>query len=394
MSRLRRVMPASLVGVAVVLLWFALRADPVRVDLAPVTRGRLEVTIDEEGRTRVRQRFTVAAPVSGRLQRIGLDEGDAVARDEEIARIDPAPLDPRAQAGARARLETALAVKREAAARDAQAASALQQAERELRRARELRKAGTLSAQQLEQAELARTSRAGEREAAREAANAAAHEVDVARAALLAADDPSRKPDDADAALVVVRAPVAGRVLRVLEESERVVSVGTPLLEIGDPAHIEIVVDVLSADAVRIADGAEIRVEAWGGEHPLAARIRRIEPSGFTKLSALGVEEQRVNVIGEFVDAPATLGDGYRIEARIVIWHGDDVLRVPASALFRQGEAWNVFVVDGRVVRLREVTIGARGRDAAEVLSGIGDGEIVVLHPTDRLADGVRVRPF
>jgi HlyD family secretion protein len=170
--------------------------------------------------------------------------------------------------------------------------------------------------------------------------------------------------------------------------------VGTPLLEIGDPADLEIVVDVLSADAVKIRPGDEMRLEAWGGEETLRARVRLVEPSGFTKLSALGVEEQRVNVIGEFVDPPGALGDGYRLEARIVVWRADDVLRAPASALFRRGPDWHVFVAEDGRARLRPVEVGHRSVEAAELRGGLEPGTKVVLHPTDQLADGVRIEAF
>jgi HlyD family secretion protein len=194
--------------------------------------------------------------------------------------------------------------------------------------------------------------------------------------------------------VIEVFAPTAGRVLRVYEESARVVVVGTPLLEIGDPRDLEIVIDVLSADAVRIHPGGEMRLEAWGGDEALRARVRRVEPSGFTKLSALGVEEQRVNVIADFVDPPGTLGDGYRLEARIVVWSSDEVLRAPASAIFRREGDWHVFAAaDGRA-RLRRVEIGHRGPDAVEIRSGLEAGDRLVLHPTDRVEDGVRIEPF
>jgi HlyD family secretion protein len=376
------------------LVWL-LRAEPVRVEVGAVDRGPLEGTVDEEGRTRVRHRYVIAAPVSGGLERIVLDEGDPVAPGDVVARVSPAPLDPRATAQAQARLEAAIALQGGARARIAQAKAALAQAERELRRARTLAAAGTVSDQVLEQAELAHTSRSEDLHAAREAEDAAAHEVQAARAALLAAGGgaPEAGGRGRDA-FVEVRSPASGHVLRVFEESQRVVAVGTPLLEVGDPADLEIVVDVLSADAVRVPPGAEMRIEAWGGEGPLRARVRRVEPSGFTKLSALGVEEQRVNVIGDFVDAPGSLGDGYRVEARIVVWRGDDVVRVPTSALFRRGEDWHVFRVEDARARLCAVEIGERGRDAAQVLAGIEPGSAVVLHPTDRVADGVRVEPF
>jgi HlyD family secretion protein len=378
------------------LAWWALRAPAVPVELGEVTRGPLELTVDEEGETRVRQRFVVAAPAAGRLLRITLDEGDAVEVGDVLARIVPAPLDPRDRAAAEARLEAAQAAKQGAAARAALAAAALAQAERDLARAERLREAGALSDEELERARLALTRAQREREAALFAAAAAEHEVEAARAVLIAAR--AARPALADeacltpATCIEVRAPIDGRVLRLHEESERVVPAGAPLVELGDPSATEIVVDVLSADAVMIRPGADLWVEDWGGGEPLRATVRRIEPSGFTKVSALGVEEQRVNVIADFAEAPDGLGDGYRVEARIVVWRGDDVLRVPSSALFRQREGWAVFVVDGAVARRREVEVGARGPFEAEVRAGLAAGERVVLHPSDRLADGVRVR--
>jgi HlyD family secretion protein len=376
------------------LLWL-LRPAPVRVELGVVDRGPLEVTVDEEGRTRVRNRYVIAAPIAGGLDRITLDAGDTVAAGNVVARVSPAPLDPRATAQAEARLEAAIALRGEARARVGQAKATLAQAQRDLQRAHTLAAAGTVSDQGLEQAELAHASRVEELHGAREAEDAAAHEVQAAEAVLLAAGGgaPTTSTRGKDA-FVEVRSPATGHVLRVFEESQRVVAVGTPLLEVGDPSDLEIVVDVLSADAVKIRPGAEMRLGAWGGEGTLRARVRRVEPSGFTKLSALGVEEQRVNVIGDFVDPPGALGDGYRLEARIVVWRADDVVRLPASALFRSGEAWHVFGVENGRARLRAVEVGQRGVEAAKVVSGIEPGTGVVLHPTDRVADGVRIEPF
>jgi HlyD family secretion protein len=398
-SRLRR----QLVGLVAVLalatlLWWALSPPAVPVQMDAVSRGPLQVTVDEEGETRVRERFVVAAPATGRLLRIRLEEGDAIASGDVLAQIVPAPLDPRDRAAAEARLGAAEDAKRGAAARDSLAAAALAQAERDLARTEQLRAAGARSDEQLERMRLERTRALREREAARFAVAAADHEAEAARAALMAArasrGDPA-SPDDPCASpgtCIDVHAPISGHVLRIREESERVVLSGAPLLELGDPRAIEIVVDVLSADAVRIRPGAELWVEDWGGARPLRATVRRVEPSGFTKISALGVEEQRVNVVGDFVDPPDGLGDGYRIEARIVVWQAEDVLRVPTSALFRHGEGWAVFVVDGAVARRREVEVGERGPFAAEVKAGLEAGERVVLHPSDRLRDGVRVR--
>ena len=385
---------AALAGAAL-LFWLA-RPAPVRVDIGDVGRGPLLVTVDEEGETRVRQRFVIAAPVSGRLQRPTVDEGDAVTQGEVVARVDVAPLDPRARAEAQARLESAQAAKREADAKVSQAQAALAQSRRGQRRAAELARAGTMSDRAREEADLEATSRSKEVEAAEFAATAAAHEVERSQAALMSGDSSSRPGPSSTGtgSLVEVRAPVDGTVLRVVEESERVVAVGTPLVEVGDPRALEIVVDVLSTDAVRVAPGAEVRIEDWGGDGDLRGSVRRVEPAGFTKVSALGVEEQRVNVIVDPIDPPPSLGHGYRLEARIVVWEGKDVLSVPGSALFRCAQSWCAFVVDGRRASLREVVAGHRGTSRVEIVQGLAEGERVILHPTDRIADGVRVTEF
>ncbi len=388
---------AILAGAALVLLlgaWWIFRPAPIPVDVGRVTRGALRVTVDEEGETRVRQRYVVAAPTTGHLLRITLDEGDAVERGAVLARIEPAPLDPRDLASAEARLEAAMAKKHAADADMERARAALGQARRDRGRADRLREAGTLSQEAHEAARLAETSAAREYEASRFAAEAANHEVEAARATLLAAQAPALQdggPDDVCSPCVEVRAPVSGQVLRVLEESERIVPAGTGLLELGDPSSLEVVADVLSTDAVRIRPGAPFLVEDWGGPGALEARVRRVEPSAFTKVSALGVEEQRVNVIADLVEPEPTLGDGYRVEARIVVWEGEAVLQLPTSALFRRGGQWNVFVVEGGVARRREVRAGHQGRFETEIVEGLAEGEAVILHPSDRVADGVRV---
>ncbi len=396
----RNVGLALAAGAGVALLWVLLRPTPVPVEAAAVSRGPLQVTVDEEGETRVRERYVVAAPTSGRLLRITLEEGDAVAAGTLLARLEPAPLDPRTEAGARAHLEAAQANQRAAGARVRLAAAGLAQARRDARRAERLREAGTLSAEAYELAQLEETRLARELEAARFAAKAADYEVEVARAALLTAGGPGTgnsgggTPCEGSVACVDLHSPVAGRVLRIPERSERVVVAGAPLLELGDPGALEIVVDVLSADAVRVQPGAPIWIEDWGGDAPLAARVRRVEPSGFTKISALGVEEQRVNVIADFAEAVPALGDGYRVEARIVVWEGADVLQVPGSALFRRGDAWHVFVLEAGRARLRRVEVGRRATFETEIRDGLEPGETVILHPSDRVADGVRVAPL
>jgi HlyD family secretion protein len=394
----RRFALAVAVLTALLLGWWMMRAPAVPAELAEVTRGPLRVTVDEEGETRVKRRFVVAAPTTGRLLRIELDEGDSVEAGSVVARIEPSPLDPRDEAAARARLQAAEAQKSAASARVALAEASLAQARRDAERAERLREAGAKSTEASEQARLRRTQAEQDLEAARFAADAADHEVEAARAVLMATRRPSsaaiRAPADpcTSTPCIDVRAPVAGEVLRVHEESERIVAAGMPLLEIGDPADLEVVVDVLSADAVRIRAGAEMEIDDWGGARPLRARVQRVEPSGFTKVSALGVEEQRVNVVADFVDGAGNLGDGYRVEARVVVWEAPDVLRVPGSALFRRADRWHVFVAERGRARLRAVEVGERGTFEAEVQSGLEVGERVVLHPSDRIQDGVRLK--
>ena len=393
----------ALAAAALALAWLVLRPAPQRVDVARATLGPLQVTVDEEGETRVRERFVVAAPTTGRLLRMALDEGDRVEAGQLVARIEPVPLDPRDRASAEARLQAAQANKSAAEARVALARAALEQARRNAGRADRLREAGTLSQEAYEAVQLEATRARQDSEAARFAADAADHEVEAARAALIASS--GRAPAEAPAPdggngscapnpCVLVHAPVSGSVLRIHEESERTVVAGTPLLSLGDPGALEIVVDVLSTDAVQVRPGALVLVEDWGGDGALRARVRRIEPSAFTKISALGVEEQRVNVIADLLDESPGLGDGFRVEARIVTWQADQALQVPASALFRRGDAWVVFVVEGGVARVREVGVGPRSRTAVEIRDGLREGDTVVLHPGDRLHDGVRVEPL
>lgn len=396
MTASRRRIGAIAIGVlALAGAFWLLRPARIAVDVAEVRRGALRQTVDEEGETRVRQRYTIAAPTAGRLLRIEVDEGQDVEAGATVAQIEPAPLDPRDLASARARLEAAEATKRAADAGMRRSEATLEQAKRDAARAERLFQAGTLSTDGREKAKLAEIDAAQAFEAARFAADAAAHDVEAARAVLMATGSPST-PGRACAdeqPCVTVRAPVAGQVLRVFEESERIVAAGMPLVEIGDPASLEIVVDILSTDAVRVVPGARVSIEEWGDAGGLEARVHLVEPSAFTKVSALGVEEQRVNVIAHLAAPEPRLGDRYRVEARIVLWEGDDVIQVPASALFRHGAAWAVFVLDGGRARLREVEVGHLATFDAEVVRGLEVGETVILHPSDRVEDGARVAP-
>ena len=365
----------------------ALRPAPVPVELGSVARGDLRVTVEEEGKTRTRDRFVVSTPATGRLLRVRLEEGDAVREGDVVARLEPLPLDERARAEARARLKAAEAAQRAAEARVRQTSTSLEQARRNHERADKLAGEGLRSPEEREQAELAEASLARELDAAKFSARAATFEAEVARATL-EADLPGRPAGN----VISLKSPVNGRVLRVLQESERSILAGSPVLEVGDPSNLEIVIDLLSTDAVRVKPGAAMTLD--GGEgRILRARVRTVEPSAFTKISALGVEEQRVNVIGDLEEPPGRLGDAYRVEASITLWEGKGVLKVPASALFRRGSGWSVFVNEGGRARLRSVEVGQRNPAQAQVLGGLKDGETVVLHPSDRIEDGVRVRP-
>jgi HlyD family secretion protein len=379
---------AGLAAAVGVLLIYLLRPKPLAVETGIVETGPLRITVNEEGRTRARDTFIVSAPVAGHLERISLRQGDRVDRDMVVARLTPAPLDERGRALARARLDAAEDSRRAAQARVEKARAALDQARRTRARAESLVARGVESVEKGEEAALAESVAAKEAEAADYGLQVAGHELEGARAELLATD-----PAGEAKGLFEVRAPVGGRVLRVHAQSEQVLSPGTPLLEIGDTEAMEIVVDVLSEDAVRIRPGDPILVDAGDELGTMQARVRIVEPSAFTKVSALGVDEQRVHVVGDLLQPPGRLGDGYRVEAGIVIWQSDSALVVPSSALFRRGTQWAVFAVQGERARARAVEVGRRNAERAEVLRGLVKGERVILYPDDRVEEGVRVRP-
>lgn len=380
-----------------VLVW-AFRTPRREVDVASVSRGPLVVTVDEEGRTRIKEPYVVSAPLAGRLLRVALKPGDPVEAGRTVlAVIEPtAPelLDPRSRALAEARVKAAEAAQAGSRPLLERARAAREYAAADLIRARQLYADGGLSHQELDAAEEREAVAAAELQSAEFQTRIADYELDVARAALLVGT--AEEGAGAAGGRFEVRAPITGRVLRVFQESATVVSPGTRLVEVGDPAALEIVVEVLSTDAVRITPGARVTVEHWGGVAPLPARVRVVEPAGFTKVSALGVEEQRVNVLADFTGPPEprrAVGDAFRVEARIVVDETADTLKVPVGALFREGEDWSVFaVVDGRAV-LRLVRINRRNDREAEILSGLTAGETVIVHPGDQLQDGTRVQP-
>ena len=380
------------IAVAVVALVMVLRPKPPRVDVVAVDRGPLVVTLDEEGETRVRNRYVISAPIAGVVARIEIEPGDPVVRDETVLAIieppGPSLLDARTRAELRAAASAAEAAVGLARAERERANAELEFANAEHDRYRQLAAAEVVSTERLESAELAARTASEARDAAEYAVRRAVLEHAAARARLSARDGQGGNP-------IVLRAPSDGVLLRRLRESETAVVAGEPLVEIADLADLEIVADFLSTDAVRIRPGAAVAIERWGGSDDLHGTVQRIEPAAFTKISALGVEEQRVNVVVDFDDPKAAghlLGDGYRVEVEVTVWSKDDIPRVPLSALFRDGDRWSVFTIAGDRARLRHVEIGARSTIQAELLDGLEPGEPVVLHPDESIEDGVRVR--
>jgi HlyD family secretion protein len=383
--------PRVLLGVAGVAALVAVAMWPraIEVDAAPVARGTIEVTLDEDGQTRVRDRFIVAAPVGGDVRRIDLDPGDRIERGAVIAVLRPAlsqPLDARTRAEATAALEGAQAALGRLTADAARARTARDRARQVIARTKSLADAGAVAREELE----ARQTELDLAEAAVRSAEfamaQAEHEVGVARARLAS-------PGTAGQIDVTVRAPISGVVLRRYRESQSVVPPGEPLVEIGNPDDLEIVADFLSADAVRIRPGQAVRIEQWGGD-PLPGRVRLVEPSGFTRVSALGVEEQRVNVLIDF-DAPAealgAIRDNFRVEVRVIVDRREQVLTIPLGSLFRRQDTWAVYTMAEGTARLQTVEVGARSRTHAEIVRGLDEGAMVVLYPPDTLSDGTKV---
>ncbi|HEU4333325.1 MAG TPA: HlyD family efflux transporter periplasmic adaptor subunit [Candidatus Eisenbacteria bacterium] len=376
-------------GAAGLLLAFwALRPQPLAVETAVASVGPLQVTVDEDGLTRVVRHVVIAAPVSGRLTESVLRAGDSVPAGAVVGVLRPAPLDARTRAEAQAALASAQALRRAARSVVEEAVVAHDEAHRDRERAERLAESGTISRRELEAAVAGdRTSEAA-LAAARAREASAAQEERRARSALVESD-----PEGAGrAAAITLRSPMAGRVLRMFEEHDRVVPAGTPLIEIGDPRTLEIVSDVLSRDATAIVPGMPMVVRIPGRE-PVRARVDRVEPSAFTKLSPLGVEEQRVNVVGNGLPENLGLGDRFELDVSIVLWEAERVLKIPATALVPAGDAWAVYLVEKGRARLRPVAVARRGIREVQIESGLSAGDRVIVHPDERLKDGTRVRP-
>lgn len=391
-----RSIPLIIAAALVALLVWAFRPLPILVETARVGRGAMTVTVDNEGKTRVKDRHIVSAPLTGRLQRLTLKPGDRVEAGKTLVAVinatAPDLLNPRSLAEAAARVKAAEATVQQFESQIKQAGIRLEFADRELDRVSALVRSRASSESDLEAAEQRQRAAKEEIRSAEFARQVAAFELEQARAALDFVQPPAAGAEPTPRFEIL--APISGLVFRVFEESATVVSPGARLLELADASQLEVEVDLLTTRAVEIRPGARMIIDHWGGPAPLEARVRVVEPSAFTKVSALGIEEQRVNVIGDFTSPPeesAALGDGFRIEARLVTWEAADVLKVPAGALFRESGAWSVFVSQHDRAELRPVTIGHRNDQEAEVLSGLTDGETVLLYPSDQILNGARI---
>jgi HlyD family secretion protein len=385
----------TLLAVLAVALWLLLRPQPIDVDVVRTERGPMRVVVAEDGVTRVRDLFVLSAPIRGRALRIDIEEGDDVIANKtvvaEIEPVDPEFLDIRSQAEAKAAVDMAEAALQHARARLTQARAELDFATAERDRMRELRASNTVAARSLEDAERVYLSRLAAVDTEKAAIRMRAAELEAARIRLLR---PTETAGLATCPCIPIRAPVDGKVLRVLHESEGVVNPGQPLVEIGNPGDLEIVVDFPSGQAVRIAPGQRAIIDGWGGGAPLEAEVRVVEPYGFTKVSALGIEEQRVNVVLDITDPPdrwSRLGHGFEVEVRVVLWEGAKVLQVPLTALFRDGENWAVFVVQDDRAMLRRVETGHRTDLMVEIVGGLVPDEQVIRYPNRGIEAGALV---
>ncbi len=382
-----------LIGVfLLLLLLWGLSPKPIVIETGVAARKPLTVQISEEGKTRVKNRYVVAAPVSGKMRRVLLKPGDQVTAGETIlTSIDPAPsslLDPRSRAQAEAVVSLHKASRQQAAELLEARRAALKMADADRDRVRSLTRAGSLSDSERDRMEAEASMKAAEVRAAEFSLQVIDYEIIQAEAAL------AQPESNSSNSLVDVKSPVSGRVLKVIQESEMIITPGAPILEIGDPGDIEIEAEILSRDAVAIKAGDPVEVEQWGGAFPIKGIVRRVEPAAFTKISALGVEEQRVIVLIDLIDIPEaakSLGDRYRVEVRVATWHANDALVIPAGSLFREGNLWKTYVFKNDTAKLTTVEAGQSDGRFTEILSGIQAGEEVLLHPPDTVKDGAAV---
>lgn len=391
--RIRRTLPWLGALALLALIMWGLWPKPVVVETGVVANSPLTVRVSEEGKTRVRNRYIVAAPVAGNMRRVPLKPGDTVEAGKTIlTNIEPIAtplLDPRARVQAEAVVSMHEASRKRAEESLTAARAALTLAEDDRDRMRSVKRDGSVSESDRDRMETEAAIKAAEVRAAEFAMQVIDYELAQASAVL-------ERPEIITAGnLVEVKSPVSGRVLKVMQESETVVTPGMAILEIGDPHDIEIEAEILSRDAVAIQPGDSVEIDQWGGDAPLKGRVRRVEPAAFTKISALGVEEQRVIVLSDLIDPPEAaraLGDRYRVEVRVAVWHADKVLAVPAGALFREGNAWKTYIHQNGRARLVTVQAGHSDGRFTEVLSGLSAGDKVLMHPPDAVGDGSRIR--
>ncbi len=386
---------AVALGLLALLIWAFVPA-PVEVDVAPVQRGLLRVTVDEEGKTRIRERYVITAPLAGQLQRMTLDPGDPVIAGQTVlAKIvpnDPALLDPRARAEAEARVDAAAARLKQVEPEVAKAQAELEIAQSDYKRFLEMEHTGGASRKEIDDAMLLARARTEALRSINIARDIARYELQVAQATLQRSFQSTTAPSDSHIELI---APVSGKVLRIIRESSMPVTAGTEIIEIGDPQNLEVDMEVLSTEAVQVEPGDRVLFVRWGGNEALEGVVRLVEPQAFTKISALGVEEQRVHIISDITSAAEdyrSLGDAFRVDGRIIVWEDSDALIVPTSAMFRNEDQWRVFAVEDDRAQARDITVGRTTGLAAQVLDGVKETEIVIVHPSDRVTPGVRVR--
>jgi len=391
----RKLWITGIILVVVLAILYGFLPRTQEVDLVRLTRGPLQVTIEEEGRTRLKERFVISAPTAGYMRRLEAKVGDPVKKGEAVAVLEPLrsqALDPRSRAEAEAVVSAASASLAAAMEKERAATADADYIEKRLERISNLFSRGSVAKDQLDQTDSeAKKARAVQR-SAKAAADVARSELERAKTTLQNFA-PVRRTGKNNT--VEVTSPVSGAVFKIHRESEGVVHVGEPLMDIGNAGNLEVRVEVLSSDAVRIRQGMTVLFKRWGRDDPLAGRVRRVEPAGFTKLSSLGVEEQRVLVIVDITSPPEmwhVLGDGYRLEAHFVVWEGQDILQVPTSALFRSGKEWSVFVEENGKACLRAVEVGQRTGWTAQILAGLKENERVVAYPDDAIRDGVRIQ--
>lgn len=401
----------SIIAIAIAAaIWFGMQPQPLEVDHAAAAEKPLRVTVDEEGKTRLRNVYVISAPLAGTLRRLPFKAGDPIAAGQPVATLEPvksAVLDPRTLAESEARLRAASALREAADARlgaaqqnEKSAAAEAEYWQAQLAREEKLLKSGDIPAERVERTRTEARRTAASLAAAQQSVSLTRAEIARSRADVEAAQAAASNPSlssskPSSSAAIQIHSPVSGRVLKLIQESESVVQPGQPILEIGNTRALEIVVELLSTDAVKVAPGTPVELSRWGGDQPLNAQVRLIEPAGFTKVSALGVEEQRVRVIADLTSQEshfARLGDGYRVEASFILWQSDKVLQVPASSLFRKGEQWQVFIIDNNTAQLRDVSVGHRNGLAAEITGGLKQGETVIVHPNEKLVPGAQVQ--